>query len=152
MSVGYAQITRLSELIASIEEAVVRTSPQDLQLVLEPRLLGPIQDTKFIRHRLVHVTWMGSRNLNQTRGADEDRAQDAITVQLAWRTESDDQRASQHELLDLVEQLIDRVTDLDRAPPEARPAWFDSTPRVVGEFVVVAVRFTFKRYQSTGAG
>ncbi len=152
MSAGYAQLTKLSQVVEMIEDALQRTSPQDLQLTLEPRLLGPIQDTKYLQHRQVHVVWSGSRNLNQTRSASEDRAQDSITVQLAWRTDSADQRTSQHELLDLAELVIGRVTDLQSAAPEARPAWFDSTPRVVGEFLVVSMRFTFKRYQSAGAG
>ncbi|MCJ2520866.1 MAG: hypothetical protein LN412_08000, partial [Candidatus Thermoplasmatota archaeon] len=63
------------ELIEAVESELVRTEPADLTLTIEPRLLGPIQDTKFLVDRLVHVFRQRTRNLERTRNATEEEVE-----------------------------------------------------------------------------
>jgi hypothetical protein len=139
-------------LIEEIESMLTETAPDDLELVLEPRLLGPIQDTKFLQHRLVHVFRERTTNLRETRSAMEDRVEDAVVVELAYRPDSDDQKVGRGEAWDLEDRIINRVTDRLALTAEDRLEYFDSADRVVGEFFVIRTRFRARRFRRTASG
>lgn len=139
----------LSTLIGGIEAALLAAPSLGVNLGDSIQGAQPNQ----LRHKGVWVERESTVNRDETRNYDASRVEDTIRVELSYRLSPKGQRTGRDAAYDLSKDIRNRLTDRGNATlAPYHLVYLDEDEELTGEWLILLLRFSSRRYATVGQG
>jgi hypothetical protein len=143
--------TTIREVVEGFEAQIVKAPA--LGVTLSFLMTGPDTDPNQRAKVSCSVRREISRNLDQTRNQDRSRFEDLITVRLMRRIRPKAQLEARNDAYDLEESIVKRLTELTwERRWNVRHLDTREILKPPGEWLILLIRFSVKRYKEVGTG